>query len=223
MKARRYTIELNGETPLLLHHDNIPWSETMSKWEKDPGNKADSVKGDDRSPAWRWIGCLYVEADTIVLPADNLMTMMREGGKRCPTGKGKSTFKAQSQSGIIVDQSAWPILIHEKPVSFTPIKALYAEKTFQRHADLANELGFELFVKRAVLNGGSKNVRVRPRFDNWAATGSVTVVDDMITTDVLTNILQLAGAYAGLGDWRPSAPKSPGSFGKFTATVTSMQ
>jgi len=62
-------------------------------------------------------------------------------------------------------------------------------------------------------------VRVRPRFDNWSCGGTVTVFDDMITTDVLKNILTFAGTYAGLGDWRPSSPKSPGPFGKFTAEV----
>jgi hypothetical protein len=44
----------------------------------------------------------------------------------------------------------------------------------------------------------------------------LTVLDDMISTDVLANILTFAGAYAGLGDWRSSSPKSPGNFGKFT-------
>jgi hypothetical protein len=75
-----------------------------------------------------------------------------------------------------------------------------------------------LFVKRARI-GNAKHVRVRPRFDSWSVSGTLTVLDDSITTDVLERILTHAGAYAGVGDWRPSSPKSPGPFGRFTSTV----
>jgi hypothetical protein len=190
----------------------------MAKWGKDPANRGQTVPGDDRSPAWRWIGNLYVEGGAIVMPADNIMSVLREGGKRCPTGKGKSTFKAQTQSGIVVDQGSWPITIGGKPVPYAPVKELIGNPDFEAHCKLVSDLGFELFVKRAALNG-SKNVRVRPRFDKWECQGTVTVFDDMITTDVLKNILAFAGAYAGFGDWRPSAPKSPGPFGKFVTEV----
>jgi hypothetical protein len=201
-----------------MHHDNLPWAEAMKKWEKEPGNRSVSVAGDDRTPAWRWIGNLYVEANVVVVPSDNLMTVLREGGKRCPTGKGQSTFKSQSQSGIVVDQSAWPVLINGSGVPYESIKKLIGNPAFDEHEEAAAKLGFVLFVKRAKI-GTAKHVRVRPRFDTWSCSGTVTVFDDMITEDVLRNIMSFAGTYAGLGDWRPSAPKSPGPFGKFTATV----
>jgi hypothetical protein len=51
------------------------------------------------------------------------------------------------------------------------------------------------------------------------ARGTVNVGDKQITTAVLTDILEAAGKYKGLGDWRPSSPKSPGPFGTFSATV----
>lgn len=219
MKARTYQVELTGETPLLMHHDNLSWAETMKKWGSDPGNRSGSVAGDDRSPAWRWIGNLYVEGKRVVIPSDNLMTMLREGGKRCPTGKGQTTFKAQTQSGIVVDQSSWPVLVNGQQIPFDPIKALINEADFEKHETTATGMGFALFVKRAKI-GAAKHVRVRPRFDTWSISGTVTVLDDAITTDVLKNILTFAGTYSGIGDWRPSSGKSPGSFGKFTSTVT---
>jgi len=218
MKARTYRIEMTGQTPLLMHHDNLQWAEVMKNWTMQPANKAVSIAGDDRSPAWRWIGNLYVEGGKVVVPSDNLMTVLREGGKRCPTGKGQSTFKAQTQSGIVVDQSAWPLIVSGKDVPYEPIKSLIEESDFSKHEVIATSLGFALFVKRAKI-GAAKHVRVRPRFDAWSCAGTVTVFDDMITLDVLQNILTFAGTYAGLGDWRPSSPKSPGPFGKFTATA----
>jgi len=221
MKSRRYEITITGNTPLLMHHDNLSWNETIKKWQTDPANKSASVAGDDRTPAWRWIGNLYTDAGLVVMPADNLMTMMREGGAKCPTGKGQATFKRQSQSGILVDQAAWPVLIDGKAIDYAPIKKLIGNAEFDEHMQRAVDLGFELFVKRAKI-GQAKHVRVRPRFDVWTLTGSVTVLDDMITVDVLRNILHHAGRFAGLGDWRPSAPKSPGSFGMFSSEVTAV-
>lgn len=217
---KRYNVSLTGASALLMHHDNIQWADMMKRWAMDPANKKGSVAGDDRSPAFRWIGNLYHDAGRIVIPSDNLMTVLREGGKRCPTGKRQGTFKAQTQSGILVDQIAWPLLIGGKEVPYAPFKALAGanEPDFAVHEQAARDQGFELFVKRAPI-GNAKHVRVRPRFDNWTCSGTITVVDETLTLDVLNNILTFAGAFAGIGDWRPSAPKSPGPFGRFTAEI----
>lgn len=221
-KARRYQITLIGETPLLMKHDNLEWGEVLDEWRKDPANKAKIVKGDDRSPAWSWIGGLYVEGGKVVIPADNLMTLLREGGKKYPTGKGQQTFKAQTQSGIVIDQSSWPILVAGAEVPYSQIKALINEHDFEKHKETCEELGFELFVKRAKI-GAAKHVRVRPRFDNWVTTGTLTVFDDAITKTVLEQILKMAGAYCGLCDWRPSSPKAPGPYGKFSVEIKEMK
>lgn len=219
MKARTYSVALTGETPLLMHNDNLQWAELMKRWAMDPANKKTSTAGDDRSPAWRWMGNPYIEGGVIAIPSDNLMTVLREGGKRCPTGKGQTTFKAQTQSGLVVDQSAWPLTVGGNVIPWGPIRdRLMDEEDFEKHTEEAEKNGFSLFVKRAKI-GMAKHVRVRPRFDKWACAGTITVLDEQITSDVLQNILTFAGCYAGIGDWRPSSPKSPGSFGKFTAIV----
>lgn len=219
---KRYAITITGETPLLMHADNLVWDEKMKKWLSEPDNKKNSSAGDDRTPAWRWIGYLYQEAGKVVIPADNLMTLLREGGAKCPTGKGQLTFKRQTQSGLIVDQSSWPLEINGKTISYADIKELIGNPDFEAHEKLTVSLGFELFVKRAKI-GQAKHVRVRPRFDTWSCKGTVTVLDETITTEVLTRIMQHAGIHAGLCDWRPSSPKSPGPFGKFSSTVTEIK
>lgn len=217
---KRYAVTLTGETPLLMHNDNLQWSEAMDAWRLDPANKKLSKPGDDRTPAWRWLGYLYIESSKVVIPADNLMTLLREGGKKIQTGKGQETFQRYTQSGIVVDQSSWPISVGGKEIPYAPIKALIGESDFEKHQAVIEGLGFELFVKRAKI-GTAKHVRVRPRFDNWSVSGTLTVLlDDAIGTATIETILKLGGAYCGLCDWRPSSPKSPGSFGKFTAKVT---
>jgi hypothetical protein len=215
---KRYQVKLTGVSPLLMHHDNLEWERFMTQWKLDPANKKVSVAGDDRSPAFRWIGYLYTEAGRVVIPADNLMTVLREGGTKVSTGQGQKTFKAQTQSGIIVDQAAWSLCNNGKEVPYAPIKKLIDETDFEAHQRAIEGMGFELFVKRAKI-GAAKHVRVRPRFDSWSTSGTLTVFDETITSQILQIILNMAGAYCGICDWRPSSPKAPGPFGKFSAEV----
>ena len=74
----RYQIILEGETPLLMHRDNIQFSERVRAWQQE--NRSLSVAGDDRTPAWSWIGSLYDDGEYVGLNADNVMTMLREAG-----------------------------------------------------------------------------------------------------------------------------------------------
>ena len=188
---RRYHVAIKGESHLLIHNDNLDFQTFLKKWQMDPANKGKSTPGDDRTPAFTWIGYLYTSFGKLVIPSDNLMSMFRDGGKRTPTGK---------------------------EVPFEPIKRLMDNPSYEEHEAAVIPMGFELFAKRATV-GTSKHVRVRPRFTEWATEGTITVVDDAITTEILTSILSSAGMYVGLGDWRPGAPKAPGPFGKFTVTV----
>lgn len=217
-KARTYKVDIEGTNPLLLHNDNLEWAGELLRWQQSPENKKVSVAGDDRSPAWRWIGSVYHDGKVVGMPSDNLMTALREGAARVPTGKRGGTFKRASQSGLVINEMQWPIVTPRGVVPYSEIHALIQEEDFAVHEQRAQALGFGLFVKRARV-GQSKHVRVRPRFDKWTLRGTVTVFDGQITGEVLALILNAAGQYCGLGDWRPSSPKSPGPFGTFQAEV----
>ena len=53
---------------------------------------------------------------------------------------------------------------------------------------------------------------VRPRIDNWELDFEITLLqDERISTDLLKEILEYAGAYVGVGAWRPK-------FGRFVIT-----
>lgn len=224
MKMRRYEVKLTGETPLLLHNDNIEWADALIAWRAVPDNRKKSVAGDDRSPAHTWIGSLYINDGVISMPSDNLMTTIRNGAAKVPTGKRGATFKRQSQSGIVVDQVAWPLAIDTDgtTVGWDAIEPLMHTESFPEHMVSVRNLGFELFCKRARV-GASKHIRVRPRFDTWSCSGTITVLDETITEDILREILTHAGSFSGLGDWRPSAPQSPGPYGRFTAEVKAIR
>jgi hypothetical protein len=215
----RYEVTLTGLTPLIMHADNLAFSEKVKAWQKDPQNKELSTAGDDRAPAWVWMGYLYHDTKVIGLPADNLMTMLREGGAKV-INKGKETYKKQTQAGIVIDSQLWPLEI-PKEIGVKQFNNLFKSNDFMEHLTAAESAGFELLVKRAKI-GAAKHVRVRPLFRQWSATGTLTVIDaelSGITKPVLQKILDVAGSLCGLGDWRPSSPKSSGTFGRFSATL----
>ena len=216
---RRYEITISGQTPLLMHWDNIEWADRLDEWKNDPGNKKNSKAGDDRSPAWRWVGSMYHDGAHVAVPNDNLMRCLMEGGAMVPVPGGKSgkTFKAQTQSGMMVAEPFWPVLIDGAAVPMSAINPLMKVDDFGKHKEAVSALGFRLHVKRAKI-GASKHIRVRPCFDRWEVRGTVSVWDDQITERVLADILRYAGQYKGLGDWRPGG-KTPGSFGMFEAAV----
>lgn len=218
MYQKKYAVKLIGMNDIIFHRDNVDFSGKLKLWQKDPGNKKVSVAGDDRTPAWTWLGCLYQDKGVVVIDADNLMAMLRDGGKKCSAAKGKGSLKAVTQSGIICNEIGWVLKVDGKTIQTAPLMALMKEPLdFEKHEATAKEAGFELFVKRARI-GTQKHVRVRPRFANWTAEGTITVVDQSLNQATIQQILDYAGALCGLGDWRPSAP-TPGRWGTFVAEI----
>lgn len=212
-----YKATFTGISPLLMHNDNIEFADALSEWRKKPANKKAGVPGDDRSPAFSWLGNLYEHDGKVVVPADNISRAIMEGGASV-TVSGKKTFKAQTQSGMVVVESGWPVTVDGKTIATDELFALRDESDFSVHREAAVARGFSLFVKRARLGSGSKHVRVRPRFDRWQIAGHIKVWDPQITRDVLATILSYAGDYKGLCDWRPSG-KTPGPFGRFSVEL----
>lgn len=219
---RNFSVTITGKTPLLMHHDNIEWADFMNSWKDNAANKKGSKAGDDRSPAWRWLGCVYHDGDTLSIPQANIMKCLMEGGAMVPVPGGKmgKTFKSQTQSGMMSVEPFWKLLIDGAPIDWKRIEALKDQPEFAQHKIAARELGFELLVKRAAV-GASKHVRVRPQFAaGWQAVGSIAVWDDQITESALRDIFEYAGQYKGIGDWRPGAPKKPGPYGTFEASFS---
>lgn len=216
---RKYEITLTGKTAFLMHQDSIEWADRMDGWKLDPKNKKFSKAGDDRTPAFRWIGYLYHDGTTLALPQDMIMRCIMEGGALVlvPGGKSGKTFKAQTQSGMMCETPFLPFFTGGKQVQMTDIQPLMEEQDFKAHQDAVEALGFSLWPKRARI-GASKHIRVRPRFEDWSVIGNLLVLDKQITTDALTDILESAGRLKGLGDWRPSS-RTPGPFGTFHVSL----
>lgn len=66
---------------------------------------------------------------------------------------------------------------------------------------------------------GTTDLRYRPCFPEWAAELKVTFVPQRIDLESILNLVNAAGL-GGVGEWRPSAPKSlTGTFGRFEVNV----
>jgi hypothetical protein len=212
----KFRFELTGQMPILFHHDNVEAADDLKKWRDDPANKGKSVAGDDRSPPWTWMTYLYSDDEHVSMPAENIMVALRKAAAQI-TMKKQTSFKSASQSGLLIDEEHCEFRGPKGRVRFADLKKLM-DLDFAAQAKRAESFGVRLFVKRAVVER-KKHVRVRPRFESWSVAGHIQVIDSTITPAILKQMFDLAGQYAGLGDWRPSAPKSPGPYGRFAAKL----
>lgn len=217
--TRTYIVAGTGLTPLLMHSDDVEWSDSIKAWRDDPANKRFKVAGDDRSPAWTWIGYLWHDGNVIGIPAEAIGKAVMRAGARVPVPGGRNgrTFKEQTQSGMAITTPLAPLKVRGAQIKIADLRPYTTEMKFSEHVDAAKALGFGLSIKRAPV-GTSKHVRVRPRFDEWSFTAGLDVWDEQITDDILTSIFTIAGGL-GVGDWRPSAPKSPGPYGRYSVEI----
>lgn len=79
------------------------------------------------------------------------------------------------------------------------------------------EAGNDFLDKRSVVVGGSKVMCYRPKFTNWELKFSVVYDEKIIDGDAIVDYLNQAGAYIGIGGFRP---EKNGIFGRFTAELS---
>ena len=123
------------------------------------------------------------------LPGTYIRNALIEAGKSIRIkGRGKSTYSKLLGSSLIVQPDN--IIIN-------------------------SSTGWEPFTTTAV-NPTTKGrvVVTRPMFKDWTLSFEAVVLDD-IPEEVFRNILDEAGRYVGIGDWRPA---KKGMYGKFIVT-----
>lgn len=214
MNKTTVKFELKGIMPLLMHWDDVAQADTLTAWRKDPSNKSISSPGDDRSPAWTWMTYVYNDGSHVAFPSHNLMVCLRSAGTKMIMKRMK-TFKEASQNGLLITTEFLDFRNRGKQIKVADLNKLKG-KSFPGHIEGAKELGFSLDVRRARV-GVSKHIRVRPRFDDWTINGSIRILANEITTEVLEQMFELGGR-GGLCDWRPSC-KTPGPYGMFESKL----
>ena len=218
---------LIGTSPLLLHKADVEANDELDRWRKDPENKKKGKPGDDRSPAWTWMMYTPHDGKHIAMPAEWLMACLRGAGSSVILQK-QTTYKSLTQSGLIIPDEFCEFRTGcdkhgdgGKQVRVDAYRDLIdkdAPWQFSEHANRARELGFKLFLKHVTV-GRAKHVRVRPRFDNWAVSGTIQIIDPDFKLESLERIFEIAGSNKGLGDWRPGCKGIPGPYGRFSVRL----
>jgi len=120
---------------------------------------------------------LYIDKEgNLVVPSLCVLSCMRAAAVNFLVGgKGKKTYKNYIFSGVRVNPDNIPMI---------------------------SDGGWEPDLKPVVI-GRARVISSRPRFDDWALEFQVEIVDPIITPSNLKAILERAGQYSGLLDFRP--------------------
>lgn len=124
------------------------------------------------------------ESGTIFVPSAQIEgAIVKAASDFQITGRGRRTYKELAKSVILVQPEA---------IAITP-QAWVSDA-------------------RPVRVQNARVMRYRPRWDKWKLRFQVLVLDDQFSGDVLKQILDSAGSYKGIGDYRPK-------FGRFIVTL----
>ena len=132
---------------------------------------------------------LYIDSNgTIYQPSTHLEMSLIEAGKKIRVkGQGKATYSKLFGSMVSIDD----LEIKHKKQDYTIHKTLVV-----------------------IPSTKGRVMRYRPMFKDWVLEFSITFEDE-IPAEVVKEAFEIAGKYAGIGDWRP---QKKGKFGKFQVT-----
>ena len=177
-----------GATPLILNrfHDAAQQSATSQT--------RTATIGDKGTPQAQAELKLYRSADgkTLVIPQPNLLSCFTAAGKFFKAGKSKVTTQKSSLIPACLEIEGVEVkLDHEQPwrVDSRPVR---------------------------IPATGGRILCNRPVFDDWSLTFDMSLDTEVMTVELLREIVDAAGKRIGLGDFRPDCK---GPFGKFKVTL----
>jgi len=141
------------------------------------GDKPRLRRGEHLEPNVEAESYLYKDPEgKIVIPSVNVKACIREAGRNYRISGRRTTFAAMIKAGIDIKPFPYIPLIHN---------------------------GWVVDIRPVVVQR-NRILRARPRFDNWALEFQIVNNDPtIIHMDTLKRILEDAGKYYGLGDFRP--------------------
>lgn len=125
---------------------------------------------------------LYRDASgAIALPSLNLKASFVDAAKQFKVpGRGRTTYRDLIKAGIVLSSEMIPLCNDGKDPETSWV-----------------------VDTRPVVIQRARVPRSRPRFDEWALEFTVNIVDPIIMPAALKGIIEAAGNYCGLGDFRP--------------------
>lgn len=186
-------VEIVGVAPLMQHKYPMPTLETMAKG----GKKSTGSK--DYTQEWREY--LYTTSDgQVCQPSSHLEgAMVKAAASFKVTGKRGKSYKDLFSANVFVDP---PEILH----------GISVPEELDTDADKPLYLDM-----RPVVVQRARVVRIRPTFKpGWKLAFTINVIDDEISSEIVNDVLTLAGKAVGIGDYRPK-------FGRFMVSRFSEQ
>jgi hypothetical protein len=171
--------------------------ESMAPYSQSRKHDLPKLKGElpDAYELRTWRDHLTVKDNSVVIPQFALhqcIVSAARYSKRQISGQGRSTWTAKFTSGIVLFND---IMLNIDPETVGSID-------INAHVN-------------GTRGSGKRVTRRFPIITAWKATFDLCVLDPIVTQDVLTEMLEIAGLFIGIGRYRP---ENGGSNGRFQPT-----
>lgn len=178
--------QIRGTTPLLCNSFTDAAQIAASS-----GSKS-SMMGDKGSPRTQAEQKLYLGMNgNPMIPQPNMFRCLIDAGKYFKLGKSKvTTIKSSLIPACLEIEGVEIPIIHDEPWE-VDTRAVRIPAT------------------------GGRILCYRPKFNDWSLYFTMRLDDEVMTCELLREILDAAGKRIGLGDFRPDCK---GPFGKFVVT-----
>lgn len=188
MPHQTLRFKITGESPLLMHNGQL--ADPLNKWSKAikaiSGKRKKTDADLEEMARLEWYGSLYLDNGKPCIPGEVLEATVVNAAKK-------------SRQGVQVKMGAF--CPGNYPLSF------------KDEADTLDALwegnNHRLTVGVKLGTGHTTVMRTRPRFEGWSANCELVFDDEVMSEGDIWQILEVAGRYVGLMDWRPR-------YGRFT-------
>lgn len=186
----RFRITFTGTGPLLMHNGRLanqldPATQAMKALTSKRKKTDDDLLDIARA---EFMGGLYIDPDVgPYMPGENIERAIRDGATLTKNGMNV-------KRGLFIETDINPIAYAGPRTA----DELWADENFR--------------LIRTVRNQQNRVSRTRPMFTDWRVAAEGTLDEAILDFRTLGSIVEQAGMYVGLGDWRPR-------YGRFTAEL----
>jgi hypothetical protein len=186
-----FTIRITGTAPLLMHNGRLsdpidPATQALAAATSKRKKTIDDYREVSRL---EHAGGLYLDPDIgPYLPGENIARALLDAARMNRQGKNV-------ERGLFITSDVNP-LAYKGP---RDLNGLWADENFQH--------------RKSAKVGQQRIVRTRPMFRQWSCEAEGAIDTQILDVHDLRAIIERAGLFIGLGDWRPR-------FGRFTGELT---
>lgn len=186
----RFRITITGTAPMLMHNGRLadpldPATRALKALTAKRKKTDDDLIDIARA---EFLGGLYIDPDVgPYVPGENIERAILDAAKLTKNGMNV-------KRGLFIETDVNPIAYHGPRTA----EALWEDENFR--------------LIRTVRNQQNRVSRCRPMFTDWRTSAEGTLDESVLDFRTLSAIVESAGLYIGLGDWRPR-------YGRFTADL----